>query len=166
MAKPYQHATPICIVLSLLALLGIIVGVLQSSPLIIIVFLFPTVIYEIYRTEGRSTKWASWGLLVAFIAEIFLIVANVSFDLAEFLGTSEETIAGYLVPLGDIKVVGPAIMAVLSLILFTRTRGRYTRWLAAIIFVASFVIVYTLDPTVFRRLIHLGVKEGLRQIRY
>ena len=165
MAKPYQHATPICIVLSLLALLGIIIGVLGSSPLIIIIFLFPTVIYEVYRTEGKSTKWASWGLLATFIAEIFLIVANVSFDLAEFLGTSEETVGGYAVPLGDIKVVGPAIMAVLSLILFTRTRGRYTRWLAVIIFIASFAIVYSMDPTVFRRLIGLGVKEGLRQIR-
>lgn len=165
MAKPYQYATPICIVLSLLAFLGIIIGILESSPLIIIIFLFPTVIYEVYRTEGRSTKWASWGLLAIFIAEIFLIVANVSFDLAEFLGTSEGTLGGYAVPLGDIKVIGPAIMAVLSLILFTRTRGRYTRWLAVIIFIASFAIVYSLDPTVFRRLMRFGVKEGLRQIR-
>lgn len=166
MAKPYQHATSICIILSFLAFLGAVIGILQSSPLIIIIFLFPTVIYEVYRTEGKSTKWASWGLLAIFIAEIFLIVANVSFDLTEFLGASEKTVGGYTVPLGDIKVVGPAIMAVLALILFTRTRGRYTRWLAAIIFVASFVIVYTLDPMVFKRLISLGIKEGLRQISY
>jgi len=164
MAKPYQHATLICLILSFLALLGIIIGVLQSNPLIIIIFLLPTIIYEVYRTEGISTKWASWGLLATFIAEIFLIVANVSFDLVQFLGTSEEMVGGYIVPLGDIKVVGPAIMAVLSLILFTRTRGRYTKWLAVIIFVASFVIVYTLDPTIFRRLLRLGIKEGLRQI--
>lgn len=165
MAKPYQHATPICIILSLLAFLGIIIGILESSPLIIIVFLLPTVIYEVYRTEGKSTKWASWGLLATFIAEIFLIIANVSFDLAEFLGTPEGRVGGYAVPLGDIKVVGPAIMAILSLILFTRTRGRYTKWLAVIIFIASFAIVYSLDPTVFRRLMRLGVEEGLRQIR-
>jgi len=165
-AKPYQYATPICIILSILAFLGVVIGVLNSNPLIIIIFLFPTVIYEVYRTEGKSTKWASWGLLAVFIAEAILIVTNVSFDLVEFLGASEEMVGGYTVPLGDIKVVGPAIMAVLALILLTRTRGRYTRWLAAIIFVASFVLVYTLDPTVFRRLIRLGVKEGLRQIRY
>lgn len=164
MAKPYQHATLICIILSILAFLGVVIGLLQSNPLIIIIFLLPTVIYEVYRTEGKSTKWASWGLLATFIAEVFLIVANVSFDLAEFLGTSEEIVGGYIVPLGDIKIVGPAIMAVLSLILFTRTRGRYTKWLAVIIFVASFVIVYTLDPTIFRRLLRLGIKEGLKQI--
>jgi len=165
MAKPYQHATPICIVLSLLAFLGIIIGVLQPSPLIIIIFLFPTVIYEVYRTEGRSTKWASWGLLATFIAEIFLIVGKVDFDLTEFLGTSKGMIGGYRVPLGDIKVVGPVIMAVLSLILFTRTRGRYTKWLAIVILMASFAIVYSLDPTVFEGMMRLGIKEGLRQIR-
>jgi hypothetical protein len=164
MAKPYQHATLICIVLTILAFLGIVIGLLESNPLITIIFLFPAVIYEVYRTEGKSTKWASWGLLTVFIAEIILIVANVSFDLAEFLGTSKETVGGYAVPLGDIKVVGPAIMAILSLILFTRTRGRYTKWLAIIIFITSFVIVYTLDPTIFEELMRFGVKEGLRQI--
>jgi len=166
MAKPYQYATPICLILTLLVLLGIIIGILQSNPLIIIIFLLPSIIYEVYRTEGKSTKWASWGLLATFIAEVFLIIANISFDLAGFLGTSEERLGGYMVPLGDIKVVGPAIMAILSLILFTRTRGRYTRWLAIIIFMASFAIVYSLDPTVFGRLVRLGAQEGLRQIRY
>ncbi len=166
MAKSYQYATQICIILSILALLGIVIGVLQSSPLIIIIFLLPTVVYEVYRTEGRSTKWASWGLLAILIAEVFLITANVSFDLVKFFGTSEELVGGYIVPLGDIKIVAPAIMAVLALILFTRTRGRYTKWLAVIIFVASFVIVYSLDPTIFRSLLRLGVKKGLRQIQY
>lgn len=166
MAKPYQYATPICIILSFLAFLGIVIGILKSSPLTTILFLLPTVVYEVYRTEGKSTKWASLGLLATFIAEAILIVANVSFDLAAFLGTTEEMVGGYTVPLGDIKVVGPAVMAILAVILFTRTRGRYTRWLAVIIFITSFVIVYTLDPTVFRRLVRLGVKEGLKQIRY
>jgi len=165
MAKPYQHATSICIVLTILAFLGIVIGIFKSNPLITIIFLFPAVIYEVYRTEGKSTKWASWGLLGVLIAEVLLIVAKINFDLAEFLNTSKQTVGGYAVPLGDIKVVGPAIMAVLSLILFTRTRGRYTRWLAVIIFITSFVIVYTLDPTIFKELIRFGIKEGLNQIQ-
>ena len=165
MAKPYQNATAICTVLTIVAFLGIVFGILQSNPLITIIFLFPTVIYEVYRTEGRSTKWASWGLLAVLIAEIFLIVANISFDLAKFLDTSKETIGGYTVPLGDIKVVGPAVMAALSFILFTNTRGRYTKWLAIIIFITSFVIVYTLDPMIFKELLQLGIKEGLKQIQ-
>lgn len=165
MPKSYKYATLICLVLSTLALIGIIIGIVKSSPLIIIIFLLPTVIYEVYRTEGKSTKLASWLLLIVFIAEIILIAASVNFNLAEFLSTTEERIGGYLVPLGDIKVVAPTIVAVLAIILFVRTRGRYTKWLAAIIFITSFAIVYTLDPTIFSELLRHGIKEGLNQIR-
>ncbi len=166
MAKSYKYATPICIALSILALIGIIIGIIKSNPLITIIFLLPAVIYEVYRTEGKSTKRASWSLLIVFIAEIFLIITNISFNLAEFFGVTEKRIVGYNVPLGDIKVVGPAIMAILAIILFVRTRGRYTKWLAVIIFITSFAIVYALDPTVFSRLLHFGIEEGLKQIPY
>jgi hypothetical protein len=166
MPKSYKYATPICLVLSLLALIGIIIGLVKSSPLIIIIFLLPTVIYEVYRTEGKSTKQASWLLLTVFVAEIVFIVAKINFNLARFLSMTEERIGGYLVPLGDIKVVAPTIMAVLAIILFIRTRGRYTRWLAVIIFISSFAIIYALDPAIFSDLLRYGIKEGLYQIRY
>ena len=165
MAKPYKYATLICAILSILALVGVIIGIIKSNPLITIILLLPTVVYEVYRTEGKSTKWASWGLLIVFIAEIILIVANISFDLAEFLGMTEKRIAGYTVPLGDIKVVGPAIMAVLAAILFVRTRGRYTKWLAVVIFITSFAVVYVLDPTIFAELLRFGIEKGLKQIQ-
>lgn len=164
MAKPYKNATLICVILSVLALMGSIIGIVKLSPLIMIIFLLPAAIYEVYRTEGESTKWASWVLLAVFIAEIVLIITNISFDLAEFLGMTEKRIAGYNVPLGDIKVVGPAIMAVLSIILFVRTRGHYTKWLAVIIFITSFAILYVLDPTIFKRLLRFGIEAGLEQI--
>jgi len=164
MAKPTKHATLICIILTLLALLGIIIGVIKSNPLITIVFLLPTVIYEVYRTEGKSTKWASCILLGVLIAEIVLIVGKINFNLAEYFGYTEEYVSGYRVPMGDIKVFGPAIMAILAVILFVRTRGIYTRWLAAIIFVTSFAIVYTLDPAIFSELLRFGIKEGLNRI--
>ena len=166
MAKPYQHATPICLGLTLLAGLGILWGLNTFNPLIIVLFLLPTVLYEVYRTEGASTKLASWGLLIVFVLEILFIIGNVNFDLASFLGTEERYISGHRIPLGDIKVVGPTVMALLSVVLFTRTRGRYTKWLALIIFVSSFAIVYALDPTVFARLLKIGVKEGLDKIQF
>jgi len=161
MAKSYKHASLICSVLTGFTLIGIIMGIIKSNPLIAIIFLLPTVIYEVYRTEGKSTKWASWALLIVFIAEIILVAFNISFDLAAFLGTTQESVAGYNIPLGDIKVVGPGIMAVLALILFIRTRGRYTKWLAIIIFVTALAIVYSLDPSIFSQLLRFGVKEGL-----
>jgi ABC-type transport system involved in cytochrome bd biosynthesis fused ATPase/permease subunit len=65
------------------------------------------------------------------------------------------------VPLGDLRIVGPAIVAVLAVILFTRTRGVYTKWLAVIIFVTCFAIIYLIDPVVFQELIRYGVQAGL-----
>ena len=165
MAKPYQHATSICLGLTFLAAVGILWGLNALNPLITMIFLLPAVLYEVYRTEGASTKNATRGLLIVFILEILFIVGNVNFDLASFLGTEQRYIAGHAIPLGDIKVVAPTIMAALSAVLFTRTRGRYTKWLAVIIFAGSFAIVYTLDPTVFARLLELGVKEGLDRIQ-
>ena len=166
MAKPYQHATLICVILSVIALIGIVIGIRNLNPLITIIFLLPTVVYEVYRTEGVSTKWASWGLLAIFIAELVLIIGRINYDLAKFFGTTSKYIGGYQVPLGDVKVVGPVIMAVLSIILFSRTRGRYTKWLAVIIFITSFVIVYALDPTIFKQLLRWGVNIGLEQMNF
>jgi hypothetical protein len=164
MAKPTKYATPICIVMSILAIIGIATGLIFKSPLFIIFFLLPTVIYEVYRTEGRSTKTSSILLLLVLIGEVILIIFKISFNLAEFLGDSEKYVGGYLVPLGDLRIIAPTIMAVLSVILFMRTRGVYTKWLAVIIFITAFALVYTIDPQAFSDLIKYATEEGLRQV--
>jgi hypothetical protein len=164
MAKPTKYATLICTIVSIIALAGIIVGILISKPLIIVVSLIPAAAYEVYRTEGPSTVWASWVLLMVLILEIVLIAANISFDLASFFETSEKVVAGYAVPLGDIKIVGPIVIAILSIILFVRTRGRYTKWLAAVIFITCFAIVYVLNPEMFKNLLGLAVDRGIESI--
>jgi hypothetical protein len=164
MAKAYKHAALICIVLTLLTAIGIVIGLLTSKPIITILFLLPTVIYEVYRTEGKSTKLASWILLLVFIIEIILIATNISFNLTTFFGETEKYVGGYRVPLGDIKIVGPVVMAILSIILFVRTRGKYTKWLAVLIILTCIAIVYTLDPSNFSTLIRTGVEEGMDRI--
>src|SRR4030043_1430577 len=164
MAKSTRYATLICTIVSILALIGIIIGIWLSRPLIIVILLLPAAAYEVYRTEGPSTVWASRGLIIVLILEIVLIAANISYDLASFFGESEKVVAGYTVPLGDIKVVGPVIMAVLSIILFVRTRGRYTKWLAVVIFITCFAIVYALNPEIFKNLIGLAVDKGIENI--
>ena len=166
MVKPYQHATKICAGLTFLAILGILWGLGAQNPLIIMLFLLPTVLYEVYRTEGESTKLASWILLFAFIAEGIFIITGLSFNLAKFLQTDQKMIAGFIVPLGDIKVVFPIVIGILSAILFKRTRGRYTKWLAVIIFISVFAIIYSIDPDIFTKLLRLGVQEGLNKVRY
>jgi hypothetical protein len=166
LAKKYKHAGTICLVLTIVAILGIIFGIFLRIPLITIGALFPTVIYEVYRTEGKSTKWASWVLLGVLVLECLFIVMNIRFDLASYFGLTGKYVAGYWVPFGDIKVVGPILMAVLSIILFVRTHGVYTKWLAVVIFVTCFAIVYTLNPAAFDQLLHLGVEEGIRRINF
>lgn len=157
MAKPTKHASKICLVLSIIAAIGIIVGLLARSPMIMVLALAPSVAYEVYRTEGPSTRWASWALGIVLVLQALFITFNISLDLAELLGYSSRYVAGVEVPLGDIKVVGPAVMAVLALILMSRTRGRYTKWLAANIIVTSFALIYVLDHTIFVRWIQLAV---------
>ena len=164
MAKPTKYATLICTIVSVLALIGIVIGIWLSKPLIIVIFLIPAAAYEVYRTEGPSTVWASWILLIVLILEIVLIVANINFDLASFFGESEKVVAGYTVPLGDIKIAGPIVMAILSIILFVRTRGRYTKWLAAVIFITCFAIVYAINPEIFKNLLGLAVDRGIESI--
>ena len=164
MAKPTKNATLICTILSVIALIGVIVGLLTGYTIAIIIALLPTTIYEIYRTEGKSTKASSTLLLLILIAELVLIIFNIDINLAEYLGTTEKTIAGYLVPLGDIKIVGPTVMTILSVILFIRPLGPYTKWLAVIIFLTSFAIVYSIDPIIFKDLFRYGVEEGINRI--
>jgi hypothetical protein len=164
MAKAYKNATPICIILTIVAALGIIFGLIYSQPLIPIILLLPATIYEVYRTEGKSTKAASWGMLGLLVAELIFVLFNINFDLAQFIGQSSTYIQGYSIPLGDIKLISPTAMAVLSIVLITNTRGRYTRWLAGIIFVTAFAIIYTLDPTIFQKLIRMAAREALQEL--
>lgn len=153
MAKPTTYATPICIVLSILAIIGIIWGVMAHNPLIITLFLLPAVGYEAYRTEGDSTRWASWLLAVLIIAEIICIVFKINFDFAGYFNASSAYLMGYFLPLSDIKVIFPIVMIFLALLLFFRTIGKYTKWLAIIILVSSVTIVYTIDPNILKSLL-------------
>ena len=163
MAKPTKYATLICLILSLLLLVDLIIGILRQSPIVIAALLLPAVIYEAYRTEGRSTKWASFMMVLVILAELYFIIFKVSFNLAQYLGRSEEYLAGQTIPLGDVKVIFPVIMGILSLILFFRTRGIYTKWLAVLIFAGAFAIVYTIDKDIFNSLLQLGIDNGLDQ---
>jgi hypothetical protein len=163
-ARPTKYAGIICAVLSVIAVIGIIVGLLAKSPMVVLLAMAPSVAYEVYRTEGETTRWASWALAGVLVLEFVLIAFNVSFNVAEYLGSSTQEVAGYQVPLGDLRIVGPAIIAVCALILIVRTRGVYTRWLAVNIILAALALTYVLDPTVFTELLRQGAQEGLDAI--
>ncbi|MFO7944269.1 MAG: hypothetical protein R6U51_08230 [Anaerolineales bacterium] len=147
--KPTKYAPLICTLAMVSAAIGIVVGLIKGNPLWIIICLFPAVLYEIYRTQGVSTKWASWGMLLILVAEIFLITQDVNFNLAEFLGRDSAYVGGQYVQLGDIKSLGSSMLAVIAMILAVRTAGIYTKWLAGIILVSSLALIFSLDPVLF-----------------
>lgn len=124
--KPTKYAKLFCALAMISAAAGIAIGLITGNPLWIIIFLFPAVIYEIYRTQGVSTNWASWMMLFILIAQIFLIVFGGRFNLAEFVGHESAYVGGKHILLGDVKTLGPALLAVVSLILILRTAGIYT----------------------------------------
>lgn len=159
MAKPTKHASLICSITMIFALIGIIIGLVTTNALWTIFFLFPAVIYEIYRTEGVYTKWASWSMLAIIIALIVLIIFNINYDFAKFLGQDSVYVARQQVPLGDIQTLGPALLAVVSLVLMIRTAGVYTKWLAGIIFVTAFAIIYILSPDQFNELLRSAIRQ-------
>lgn len=164
MARPTKNATAICLGLSVLTVICIVIGLATSTPLVILLALVPTVAYEIYRVEGESTKWASWGMGAVLLALFVFLVFDLSWNLAEWLGQEEAEVGGYLVPLGDIKTLGAAMLGAMAMVLFFRTRGIYTRWLAAIIFVGVAALVYGLNPDVFADLLRQGAQDAINQI--
>ena len=159
MPKPTEYAPLICTILMIVAIIGAVVGYTNSLPLVIIGVLLPTVIYEIYRTEGESTRASSWLILAVLIAEAIFILFNINFDLGQYLGQSETYVGGSYIPLGDIKILAPTILAILSAILFARTAGIYTKWLSVIIFITSFVLIYVIAPTAFSSLIKAAIQR-------
>jgi len=161
MARPTKNAALICGILSVVAVIGIIIGLLAKSPIVVLIAMAPSVAYEVYRTEGETTRWASWALAGVLVLEFILIVFNISIDIGAFLGTTTQEVAGYQIPLGDLRIVGPAIIAVCAIILIVRTRGVYTRWLAVNIIVSALALTYVLDPTIAAELLRQGAQEGL-----
>ncbi len=165
MARPTKHAPKICFATIAFMVLGLLAGLVTDQPLWAVIGLLPVTIYEVYRTEGESTTWASWVMLAVLVIEAALLIFGVDIDLAELLGRESETVAGYDVPLGPVTVVGPVVMAVLSLILIVRTRGRYTRILAVAILVGAGGLIFLLDPTVLGTWLDAVLEVGLPQLR-
>lgn len=149
----------ICSILTVWMVIGILLGLVIHSVLLITCFLIPVVAYEAYRTKGESTTFASWALLVVLVLEIIFLVFGISYDLGQYLNLDSAYIGGAYVPLGDIKILGPTLMAVFSLILLLRTAGPYTKWLSVIIIVASLVMVQTMNPEIFKILLRSAIER-------
>lgn len=150
----------VCTVMTLLMLIAVLVGFLIKSAVLILLCLLPVVIYEIYRTRGPYTTLSSWLMLAVLIGEIVFIIFSINYNLADYFGSENAYLAGQNVPLGDIKILGPTLMAVFSLVLLIRTYGPYTKWLAVIIFVSAFATIYILNPNAFHDLLKMVMQNN------
>lgn len=159
MAKSTEHAVIICTICTILALAGIAGGWYFHKPLVAALALLPAVIYEVYRTEGVSTIWASWGMLAVLIAEAVLIIAGITVDIGKY---AAKFIPG--LPVIDISLGGPVIMAYFSYVLIRRTAGIYTKWLAVVIFAGCIGLFFILDPQIISKLSGTGLQESIRRL--
>ncbi|MFA6506700.1 MAG: hypothetical protein WCT14_11400 [Treponemataceae bacterium] len=153
------RAVTYCLSITVIAAIGALLGVMLKTPLIVLVGLLPAAVYEFIRTKGASTKFSSMLLVILLVAEAIVIVFKIEINLTKILGIGSLSIARFRVPIGDIRIMGTALIAVLSVILFVRTAGVYTKWLAALIFVVGFVFIYALSPAEFGRLFNWAVQE-------
>ncbi len=165
MAKPTRNAPAISLATGAVMAAGAVAGIVTGEPLWAVAGLTPITTYEVYRTEGESTRWASWVLLLALVLEGLLLLLNVDVNLATLLGRESETVAGYTVPLGPVTVVGPVVMAVTAIILLVRTRGRFTRWLAAGIILGAGALIYIVDPTILGQWLGVVLDAGLPELQ-
>jgi hypothetical protein len=142
----------VCSIVTLIAIIGAFIGLFTKAPMWMFLSLLPALIYEVIRTEeGASTKLSSILLLGIVCLEIILILFGINFDLAQFFGEEEKYIAGYSLPLGDIKVFGPLLSATLATVLVFRTYGPYTKWLSIVIAGGSLVAIYLISPSFFQQ---------------
>ncbi|MEW6526451.1 MAG: hypothetical protein AB1444_07295 [Spirochaetota bacterium] len=171
MAKEYQHAPIVCGSITVIAVIGCVIGIWLSMPIVIVLSIIPAIIYEIYRTEGVFTKIASWLALLVTIVALYVIYKNVMIDSIPFITKFiSMPVSVKLVPAG---LIAPVVLVIIAVFLFKRTAGIYTRWLALVILLTSIALFYSLDPALIKSLLFTpevqhnikeGVKKGLRTI--
>ncbi|PKL38482.1 MAG: hypothetical protein CVV44_11395 [Spirochaetae bacterium HGW-Spirochaetae-1] len=159
MARSTKHAALICSIATVLTLAGIAAGIYFKMPVIVIAGLLPAVVYEAYRTEGVSTIWASWGMLIVLVIEAVFIIKKININIADL---ASKYIPG--LPALDIKLGAPVVMAWFCYILIRRTAGIYTKWLAVVILIGALGLFYALDPSLFNKFAGEGLREGLNRI--
>lgn len=158
--KSGKLSTPsiICILCSVFALIFIFLSFYLENPYLILIGYFPAAVYEAIRTAGPYTKAASVGTMLLIILQALALKGIIKFNLATFLDQETAYIKGYWLPLGEITTVFPLITVVLAILLFQRTIGRYTKWLAIIILISSIALLWQVNKDALIEI----VKEYLR----
>ena len=159
MARSTKYTALICGILTATTILSLAAGYYFHKPLITAIAMIPLVGYEVYRTEGVSTIWASWGMLLMLALLLVLMIGGISFDIMKFV-----KMTGLPLQSLDISTLIPLAMAFFAFVLIRRTAGVYTKWLSVVILLASAGLFFLMDPELFKKITQFGAKEGLDQI--
>lgn len=155
-SKPKENpAIPkiICGILTLATIATILLGFYYKNPFIIICGIIPAAIYEMVRTEGYYTRSSSIIITILVILEVLAIKGVIKFNLANWMGRDQAYFGGYWLPLGDITFIFPAVAVILSIVLFFRTYGVYTKWLAILLLASSACLLYLVNKETLFELI-------------
>ncbi|MGL4370925.1 MAG: hypothetical protein ACRCUT_14825, partial [Spirochaetota bacterium] len=119
----------------------------------------PLVAYEVYRTEGKATIWASWGMILVLVLLLVLLIGNININLLKYI-----KMTGLPIESLDAKLLIPIAMAYFAFVLIRRTAGVYTKWLSIVIMIGCIGLFFLLDPELFKKIAQLGAKEGMNQL--
>jgi hypothetical protein len=145
-----KNATLMCIIASVCAVVGIVIGILKPNLwILLIILMVPSVLYAIYRCTGVRTKAAAWAVLGLLVIEIVMIYGKVNVPIVKSLGI-------------NIIAVAPVLIVLLSIFLFQQTAGKFTKWLAVNILLCALAFFYLSQPVLFGKLIGKA-KQGIEQ---
>jgi len=165
MAKETGNAAIICLILTIITIIGIIAGLKFNKPLIISAILILPAVYEVYRTEGFFTKIFSLAILGIIFAEVALIAGKINTKLIDFVKSAGADTAGLKMPAVDLKTAGAVAGALLSIFLLKRTGGKYTIWLAAILFAGMLSLAYVMNTELFNQILNGNFMHLIKNIR-
>ena len=145
MAAPTKHAGLICLILTVVTAAGGVGGWLLALPVVLVVALLPAVVYEVIRTEGRSTRISSVLIGIALLVQVAALLIPIQPDLTSVLGPNAANLG---LPASLLSLTGVLAVAcvVLAVVLFTNSRGVYTRWMAVVAFLGSAGVLFLLAP--------------------
>ncbi len=150
-----KTAATICYILTAIAIITLIIGILLKNPYWVIAGIVPAALYEAWRTEGYYTKIASVIIAALSVLEIFAILGTIKFNLAELAGQDYAYVAGESIPLGDIRFVFPIIAVILSIALVRRTYGKYTKWLSILLVASSIALLFLVNKNALGEILRL-----------
>ncbi len=160
MAQSTKYATLICVIMTILLVVLSFIAYKINKPLLIPLIMIPIAAYEVYRTEGVSTKWASWGVLAGIIIEAILVVGGIKINISKIISLVYPLDANI-----DLSAAIPVLIALCAIMLVKKTAGIYTKWLAVLIIAGAAVLFYLIDPSMFGSILSSGVKEGIDKLK-